>query len=184
MIAAQRPWAADLLHFWFRELRAEQWFGRSEAVDAELRRCFARYFAALRNQSARTFLRDPLTVRAAVLLFDQVPRNLYRDDLRAFSSDPLARALTKGAVARGWDRVLEKPERQFLYMPLMHSEEISDPRLSLRLFTALGDSFITGFARDHYRMVARFGRFPHRNAVLGRTSTPAEQRAIDAGNVW
>lgn len=76
------------------------------------------------------------------------------------------------------------PERQFLYMPLMHSEKISDQLLSLHLYARLGSSFVFGFARDHHRMIARFGRFPHRNAVLGRVSTPAEERAIAAGHAW
>ena len=124
------------------------------------------------------------TARAAVLLFDQLPRNMHRDSARAFASDPLARAIAKGAIARGWHRGLGKHEKQFLFMPLMHSEAIADQRRSLRLFTALGDMAITRFARAHAGMVVRFGRFPHRNAVLLRKSTPAELRAIAAGNHW
>ncbi len=184
MAAAQKPWAADLLHFWFHELRPDQWFGRSDSVDAELRRRFGRDLAMLAGRPSPDFLRDPLTARAAVLLFDQVPRNVFRGYPCAFATDPLARAITKGALERGWDCGLDKPARQFLYMPMMHSEAISDQRLSLHLFTGLGDSFITRFARAHYRMIARFGRFPHRNAELGRRSTPAELRAIAAGNAW
>jgi uncharacterized protein (DUF924 family) len=184
MTAAQRPWAAELLQFWFHELRPAQRFARSDAVDEALRRRFTADLAALGNLPARAFLCDPLTARAAVLLFDQVPRNLYRDDARAFAADPLARAIAKRAIAQGWHRPLGKYQRQFLYMPLMHSEAIADQRLSLRLFTALGDNFITGFARAHYRMVARFGRFPHRNRELGRKSTPAELSAIAQGNSW
>lgn len=184
MTAAQRPWAADLLHFWFHELRPQQRFARCDAVDEALRRRFAADLAALRDRPARDFLGDSLTARAAVLLFDQVPRNIFRDQARAFASDPLARAIARGAIARGWHRSLAKHERQFLYMPLMHSEGQADQRISLHMYTALGDSFITGFARAHYRMIARFGRFPHRNAVLGRKSTPAELRAIAQGNSW
>jgi uncharacterized protein (DUF924 family) len=179
-----RPWAADILHFWFFELRPDQWFGRSDSVDAELRRRFGRWLEALGGQPADAFLSDPPTTRAAVLLFDQCPRNLFRDNARAFAYDPLARAICKGAVARGWDRGLSVPERQFLYMPLMHSEAKADQLLSLHLFGALGDSFVFGFARMHARMVLRFGRFPHRNAALGRRSTPAETRAVAEGNAW
>lgn len=184
MTAAQRPWAAEMLHFWFHELRADQWFARNDAVDAELRRRFARELAMLGGRPAREFLADPLTARAAVLLFDQVPRNLFRDSSRAFAYDPLARAIAKGIMARGWDRGLPKAAKQFIYMPLMHSEQIDDQRQCLRRFAALGDSFNLGFARAHYRMIARFGRFPHRNRLLGRRSTPAEQEAIDEGNAW
>lgn len=184
MTAAYRPWAAELLHFWFDKLRPNEWFGRSAVVDDRLRRRFSGELAALGRQPACKFLSDPTAARAAVLLFDQLPRNLFREDPRAFAFDPLARAITRGALARGWDEGLARHERQFLYMPLMHSEAIADQLLSLKLYAALGDSFVLGFARAHYRMIARFGRFPHRNAELGRKSTRAEERAVAAGNAW
>ena len=184
MAAAPRRWAAELLHFWFYRMRPGQWFGRNAVVDKALRRRFARELAMLQRRPAREFLRDPITARAAVLLFDQLPRNLHRDSAEAFACDLLARAITKGAIARGWDRNIGKRGCQFLYMPLMHSEAIADQRLALRLFSSLGDASITRFARAHARMVARFGRFPHRNAALGRKSTAAELRAMAAGNVW
>lgn len=184
MAAAPRRWATELLHFWFHRLRPDQWFGRNDLCDAALRRRFGRELASLSRQAPRTFLRDPATARAAVLLFDQLPRNLHRESELAFASDRLARTICKGAIARGWHRGLGRQERQFLFMPLMHSEAISDQRLSLRMFAQLGDTSITRFARAHFRMVARFGRFPHRNAVLGRRSTSAELRAIAAGNHW
>jgi uncharacterized protein (DUF924 family) len=119
-----------------------------------------------------------------VLLFDQLPRNLYRGTPEAFAHDRLARAITRGALTRRWDLRLAPVERQFLYMPLMHSEAIADQRLSLALFTRLQRRFGLPFARDHHKMIARFGRFPHRNALLGRASTPAEQRALAAGFAW
>ncbi len=181
---AGRRWAAELLHFWFHRLRPAQRFARDDRVDAALRRRFARDLAALRRRPAREFLGDPLTARAAILLFDQVPRNLFRQDPRAFATDPLARAITHGALRRGWARGLSKAERQFLAMPLMHSEHLADQRLSLRIYADLDDAFVLSFARSHYRMIARFGRFPHRNAVLGRAGTPAERRAVAAGNAW
>lgn len=184
MTAARSGWPADILHVWFHALRPEQWFGRSDAVDAALARRYGRHLQALRRRPAREFLKDRHVARAAILLFDQVPRNTLRQSRAAFAADPLARAICKGALARGWDRGLSKAQRQFLLMPLMHSESIADQRLSLRLFTRLGDAAITGFARGHWRMVARFGRFPHRNAVLGRRSTPAEERAVAAGHAW
>lgn len=173
-----------MLHFWFYELRPDQWFGRSDAVDAALRRRFSRALAMLGRQPASTFLGDPLTARAAVLLFDQVPRNLFRDDPRAFAYDRLARAITRGVLAKGWDRTMARPARHFLYMPLMHSEAIADQLLALQLFATLGDSRTLGFCRAHARMIERFGRFPHRNGVLGRKSTRAEKRAVAAGNAW
>jgi uncharacterized protein (DUF924 family) len=184
MAAARRRWAAELLHFWFHELRPDQWFTRNDQVDSALRRRFARDLAMLGRQPARGFLRELATARAAVLLFDQVPRNLFRDDPRAFAHDRLARAITRGVLAKGWDEGLLNHQRHFLYMPLMHSEAAADQRLALRLFAALGDSEALRFSRAHARMIARFGRFPHRNPVLGRKSTAAEKRAVAAGNTW
>lgn len=184
MAVACRPWAAALLHFWFTDLGPEQWFGGGSEVDRLCADRFAGWWTALRARPAAEFLSDPATARAAVLLFDQIPRNAFRGDARAFASDPLARAITRGALARGWDRGLSLPRRQFLLMPLMHSEAIADQLLSLRAFTALGNAEIAAFARAHYRMIARFGRFPHRNAVLGRRSSAAEVRAVAQGNAW
>ena len=184
MAAARRRWAAELLHFWFHTLHAEQWFDRHEVVDSALRKRFARVLAALQRRPAREFLRDRLTARAAILLFDQCPRNIYRDDRRAFAADPLARAIVKGALRRDWHRRLGRGEAQFVLMPLMHSEAMADQQASLARFAALGDARNLAFARRHYRMIARFGRFPHRNAVLGRTSSKAELRAVAAGNAW
>ena len=179
-----RRWAAELLHFWFHRLRPGHWFGRNDHVDAALRRRFGRYLNMLAKRPAREFLRDRETARAAVLLFDQVPRNLLRDEARAFAHDPLARAIAKGAIRRGWNHGLGKHQRQFLYMPLMHSESRADQRQSLRLYATLGDSFVFGFARSHAAMVLRFGRFPHRNEVLRRRGTAAQARAVAAGNAW
>lgn len=184
MSAAPRRWAADLLHFWFHELRPPQWFARDDTVDAALHRRFAPLLPGLSRQPLRKFLGDPLTARAAVLLFDQVPRNSFRGSARAFATDRLAAAITRAALAKGWDRRLTRPQRQFLLLPLMHSEAIADQHLSVRHFAANGDAGRRGFARSHYRMVARFGRFPHRNAVLSRRSTPAELRAVASGNAW
>ena len=101
MTTAPRRWAGELLHFWFEKLGAPDWWGVSPAVDDHLRKRFARELTMLRSRPAREFLRDPLTARAAVLLFDQLPRNLYRNDRRAFAHDRLARRIAKGLIARG-----------------------------------------------------------------------------------
>lgn len=184
MAAPQRRWAAELLHFWFRKLRPRDWFTPDPRVDSLLRRRFEHELAWLAARPAPEFLTDPQTALAAVLLFDQLPRNLYRKTPRAFATDSLARAIARGALARGWDAGLTLPQRQFLAMPLMHSEHIADQRRSLAIYARLGRRYGWPFARSHYRMIARFGRFPHRNAVLGRNSTPAEERAVKAGFAW
>ena len=118
------------------------------------------------------------------MLFDQVPRNIRRGTPQAFATDPLARAIAEGVLKRGWDRPLSYVERQFLAMPLMHSESIVDQLASLRYFAQLPRRNGWPFAVSHYRMIARFGRFPHRNEVLGRVSTEAEKRAVAAGFSW
>lgn len=182
MAMAHRPWAAEILHVWFDVLGPGERFGGGAAVDAMLRRRFAREWHMLRFRPASDYLGDPLTARAAVLLFDQVPRNLFRESPLAFASDPLARAIAKGALERRWDAGLSREERQFLAMPLMHSEAIADQLWSLRYYS--NDPAVLAFARSHHRMIARFGRFPHRNDVLGRTSARAERAAVAAGNSW
>jgi uncharacterized protein (DUF924 family) len=184
LAAPQRRWAVEILHLWFHELKPRDWFAPNPAIDALLRRRFARELESLQTRPAAEFLTDPDSALAAVLLFDQVPRNLHRGTREAFNTDPLARAITHGALARRWDRQLSPQQRQFLAMPLQHSEAIADQRRSLAYFTRLGLRYGAPFARAHYRMIARFGRFPHRNAVLGRISTPAEIAAIEAGNRW
>lgn len=184
MAAPQRRWAAELLHFWFHGLSAQQRFAVNPAVDAQLRRRFERDLRALRTRPVAEFRAGPLDVLAAVILFDQLPRNLYRGTARAFATDAKARTLTRAALARGLDRALTAEQRQFLAMPLMHSENRADQLLSLRIYARLGPRHGWPFARAHARMVARFGRFPHRNPALGRTSTAAELRAVAAGNHW
>jgi uncharacterized protein (DUF924 family) len=184
LAAAQRRWAAELLHVWFHTLRPADWFRVSPAVDEMLRKRFAADLAMLRARRAGEFLADPLTARAAVLLFDQVPRNLHRGSRQAFATDPLARTITKGIIARGWLHGLGMAERQFVLLPLMHSEAIADQLASVALFAPLGKRHGFPFARSHYRMIARFGRFPHRNKVLGRVSSAAELAAVAAGNAW
>ena len=181
---APRRWAAELLHVWFYRLRPADWWSGSARVDALIEARFADEWRALRTCAPETFLSEPQTALAAVLLFDQVPRNLFRDDPRAYATDPLARAICHGALALGYLDRLGREQQAFLVMPLMHSEAIADQRLSLRLFTQVNGGSNLAFARSHYRMIARFGRFPHRNAVLARDSTAAEKRAVEAGFAW
>jgi uncharacterized protein (DUF924 family) len=184
LAAAPRAWAADLLHYWFHQLRPADWFRPRPQIDGELRRRYARWLRALRLRSAGEFLTDPQTARAAVLLFDQVPRNIHRSSPSAFATDPLARTIAKASLARGWDSGLDVPGRQFLAMPLMHSEAIADQRAGVAYFADLGSPEILAFARSHHRMIARFGRFPHRNDVLARPATAAERAAVAAGFAW
>ncbi len=184
MAAAGRPWAAELLHVWFGILRPADWFSPDAAVDRMLERRFRPDLERLANRPASTFLKSRDTTRAAILLFDQVSRNTFRDTPRAFATDTLAIALTRGMIRRGWHKRLSDDAKQFVGMPLMHSERIIDQRHGLAFFALEGLHDTLRFARSHHAMIARFGRFPHRNTTLGRTTTAAEQRAIDAGFSW
>ena len=125
------------------------------------------------------FLDDARTALAAVILFDQLPRNMFRGHADQFMTDPLALAIARAAVDRGYDHGMTKDEKTFLYMPFEHSENITDQRRAVALFTALGDDWLLGFARKHHDIIERFGRFPHRNAMLGRAPRPAEAAAGD-----
>ena len=183
MAAAVRPWARDLIHVWFERLGPADWFGGGEDVDALLRRRLEDTLHAMGDRSPHEFLIDRTTARAAILLFDQIPRNLHRDSARAFAWDGLALALTHGFLNRDWLAGLSRPQKQFVLMPLMHSEAIADQKLSLRLFARHAPDALN-FARSHHRMIARFGRFPHRNETLGRESSAAERRAVANGFSW
>lgn len=126
-----------------------------------------------------SFLDDARTALAAVILFDQLPRNMFRGHADQFMTDPLALAIARAAVDRGYDQDMTKDEKAFLYMPFEHSENLADQRRAVALFTALGDDWLLGFARKHHDIIERFGRFPHRNAILGRAPRPAELAAGD-----
>ncbi len=184
MAAPQRRWAAEILYVWFHKLRPQDWFGPEPWVDEMLRDRFQPELEVLAGRTATDFLTDPRTALASVVLFDQVPRNIYRGTSRAFATDELARAIALGTLNRGWDSGLSFAQRQFLAMPLMHSEDVLDQERSLSHFGQLPRRYGWPFAVSHHRMIARFGRFPHRNAVLDRPSTPAEERAVAAGFAW
>lgn len=176
MIDPSADWSERLLGFWFG-LDPSQWFKRDEALDARLRSRFERVRAALRDCPPGTFLNTPRRSLAAVILFDQVPRNLYRDLPEQFATDPLALTIARDAIALGYGEAMSLDERTFLYMPFQHSEALADQEHALTLFEALGDPQRLDYARRHHDVIARFGRFPHRNAALGRTPTPAELAA-------
>ena len=183
MVAAARPWAREMLRVWFHDLGNGDWYGGGDSVDALLRRRFVDDLKRLGHRPAHAFLGEPQIALAAILLFDQIPRNLFRDTAQAFAYDSLALAISRGVIARGWLARMDAAERQFALMPLMHSENIASQRLSVRAFARHAPNALS-FARSHHAMIARFGRFPHRNPMLGRHSTAAEKRAVEAGFSW
>jgi len=171
--ASLPSWEA-VLAFWFEEITPKQWFVRSAEFDAEVQRRFALLNEAAQRSELWAWRRSPEGRLAEVIVLDQFSRNLYRDQARAFASDPMALALAQEAIASGADLALPPERRVFLYMPFMHSESLVIHEEALRLFTALGLPSNLDFERRHQAIIERFGRFPHRNAVLGRPSTPEE----------
>lgn len=168
------PDSQAVLEFWFQELGPKQWFAKDSTLD----RTIASRFADLQARAARCELWEwrtsPHGRLAEIIVLDQFSRNIHRDDPRAFACDPLALALAQEAVAAGADEDLTAPERAFLYMPYMHSESSAIQAISLRLFNQPGLEYNHKFAIDHKAIIDRFGRYPHRNRVLGRISTQEE----------
>lgn len=169
-------WRADILKFWFG-LKSEQWWDGGPELDQRIRQDFLKLWAEKRQLPVDTFLTDPLTALAAVILFDQFPRNMFRGHADAYSTDVNALTIAKGALERGFDKELEPDERKFLYMPFQHSEKLEDQNRAVLLFTELDDQHQLGFAKRHREVIEKFGRFPHRNAILGRASRPEEVAA-------
>ncbi|MDO9370691.1 MAG: DUF924 family protein [Sphingopyxis sp.] len=177
-------WAAQLLAFWFDAHGMDDWYGGGPGFDADVRALAEGWHDALRSQPAASFLTDPDTALAATILFDQVPRNLFRGHADAFATDDLARAIARSIVERGWEQGWPDDRRHFVYLPYEHSEDIADQRESLRLMGQLADPIFADYARKHFDIIDRFGRFPHRNAVLGRTTRPEEEAAVEEGKNW
>jgi uncharacterized protein (DUF924 family) len=171
-------WRRDLLTFWFG-LTPEQWWKSDPSLDDECRRRFLETWTEQRTLPVRSFTDDPLTALAAVILFDQMPRNMFRGLADAYATDHLALGIAREAVNRDFDRELSVDERNFLYMPFQHSEDLNAQKRSVQLYTALGSDYYLGYAKKHHDVVAKFGRFPHRNKVLGRALRPAEAAAGD-----
>jgi uncharacterized protein (DUF924 family) len=176
--------ARDVLAFWFDETPADKWFAKDAALDHTIAERFGGLRDAVLASGAVGWENEPDTLLAAIILLDQFSRNIDRGSAQAFAGDALALDLTHRALARGWDEAIPTERRAFLYMPLMHAEDREEQRLSIQCFTKLGNPNNLDFARQHRVVIDRFGRFPSRNAALGRVSTEAEKAYLsqpDAG---
>ena len=171
-------WRADVLRFWFG-LKPDQWWTTDPELDHRIRQGFLKLWTERRQLPVESFLADPLTAAAAVILFDQFPRNMFRGDAEQFATDHLALAIAKGALDAEFDEQLAHDERKFLYMPFEHSENLGDQNRGVLLFTQLGDEEQVLYAKKHRDVIERFGRFPHRNKMLGRAPRPGELAAGD-----
>jgi uncharacterized protein (DUF924 family) len=171
----------DVLRFWFEELTPKNWFRRDTIVDAAIKVRFGELYEQLKDAVPDDWLLSAKGYLAAIIVLDQFPRNMFRDDARAFVTDAAALALAKRAIAQGFDKRLAPKERAFLYMPFQHAEDAQDQARSVGLFTALGNPFNLDFALRHQAVIDRFGRFPHRNQILGRASTAEEVAFLAEG---
>lgn len=174
--------AEDVLTFWFAECSEEDWFKKSDAFDAALHDRFAPTQAAAADGRLDAWAETVDGRLALILLLDQMSRNLFRGSARAFAQDPAALALARRAIAEGDHVGAGRERRMFLYLPFEHSENPADQAMCMALFTALGDPHLTDYAERHKVIVDRFGRFPHRNAALGRSSTAAETAFLQEPN--
>jgi uncharacterized protein (DUF924 family) len=171
--------AADVLNFWFQELTPEQWWVRDDAVDDAIRDRFQDLYETISEAVPDEWLETPRGRLAAVIVLDQFPRNLFRNSANAFASDAMALQLAKETVGAGLDQALTRDERVFLYLPFEHSEDKEMQEFSVTLYEKLGDADTLDFAKKHKQVIDRFGRFPHRNAVLGRETTEEERRFLE-----
>jgi uncharacterized protein (DUF924 family) len=162
--------AAELLDFWLGQDR-KRWFVKDAAFDEEVRLRFLAWYEQALTGGLASWQEGARSCLALVILCDQFPRNMFRGTARAFEADPLARESARRILARGWDQGYTDDEKTFAYLPFEHSESIQDQELSMRLFQ--GNENLE-WARKHWEIIRRFGRFPHRNAALGRQSTPEE----------
>jgi uncharacterized protein (DUF924 family) len=176
--------AQDVLDFWFAEAGVAHWFAADAAFDAQIRTRFGKAVEAAANGRLDDWMATPPGWLALLILLDQFPRNLYRDDPRAWAADARAQRVALSGLAHGDDRQLPAVQRVFAYLPLEHAEDSALQQRSVDLFEALCAEVPTerrkqfeeflDYARRHREVIARFGRFPHRNATLGRVSTPEE----------
>jgi uncharacterized protein (DUF924 family) len=176
-------WVGEILHFWFDEIEAAQWFAKSDAIDAQIRgRFLALYRRVVAGDGSIAMTQRPLL--AAVIVLDQFSRNLFRGTPRAFAADPIARELSRAAVKQRFDDTMNEQERLFLYMPFEHSEDRKDQALAVELIARLGKEEWTRDAIAHKTIIDQFGRFPHRNAILNRPSSQDEVKFLQKPQAW
>ena len=174
------PNAADIVAFW-RAAGPEKWFAKDDAFDAEIRQRFLPAHEAAAAGKLSDWERTPDGVYALIILLDQFPRNLFRGSERAFATDPQALAIAERAIAQDFDKSYQPPEQRFFYMPFMHSEALADQERCVSLCAAANDAEGVTHAEIHRDIIRDFGRFPHRNPVLGRETTAEEQAFLEKG---
>ena len=165
---------SDVLTFWFDELTDRDWFQRSDALDRQIERRFRRTHLMLSREMPWEWRADAVSRLAAIIVFDQFPRNMFRGSPLAFATDGLARREAKLALKEGADQMVHARQRAFFYLPFEHSETLEDQDKAVELFSKIDNPDMLDYAERHRDVIRRFGRFPHRNVILGRTSTREE----------
>ncbi|MGF9756400.1 DUF924 family protein [Microvirga sp. 0TCS3.31] len=164
----------EVISFW-REAGPEKWFSKDETFDQACRDRFLPTYEAAARGDLNEWELTPDGALAVILLLDQFPRNMFRGQRETYKTDPVALMAADRAIERGFDHKVEPLFRRFFYLPFMHSESLADQERSVTLNEALGEEDSVKYAHHHHDIVARFGRFPHRNAILGRETTPEEE---------
>jgi uncharacterized protein (DUF924 family) len=170
----------EVISFW-REAGPERWFEADADFDRQVRESFLDTHEAAAAGKLAAWEQSPDGALALLILLDQFPRNMFRGTPRAFATDTQARQIAERALTHGFDRKVDPRLRSFFYLPYMHSENLADQERSLALYRDLGDAEALKFADEHLVAIRRFGRFPHRNEILGRPSTPDEIAYLDCG---
>lgn len=166
--------ATDIIQFWYHPPMSQHWFNSNAAIDTEIRQRFSAIWEQAQTGQLKAWENHAEGCLALCIVLDQFPLNMFRGQAKSFSTEQQAVIVCKQAVVQGFDQQLPQQQLAFLYMPLMHSENLADQDESVRLFTAAGLNANTRFAQHHREIIRRFGRFPHRNAILGRSSTAEE----------
>jgi uncharacterized protein (DUF924 family) len=170
----------EILYFWFEETQPAQWFQKNDAFDQQILERFLVSYEMAEDGLCDGWNSDADGCLALCILLDQFPRNMFRGMPRSFKTDGKALLIAKHTVAKGFDQVLPPMQRRFVYLPYEHSESLSDQKKSLELFETMQseDPMSYDYALRHYEVIERFGRFPHRNVILGRDNTPEEEEYL------
>ncbi len=174
----------EIIDFWFSEQTKPLWFNSTSEFDAQLKENYLTVYTEAKDLKLKSWQSNPLGALALVIILDQLPLNMFRGQPQSFATEALSREVAEQAMSQGFDAELTTEQKAFLYMPYMHSENLADQEQSLILFNQEGLESNYRFAQHHYEIVKQFGRFPHRNKILGRESTEAEIEYLNSDKAF